>query len=259
MSENKMTLRETEKYLGLSLNKVETRIKRGELIEVPNSTPRAVTRESVEQYAAKHGSRPLKAGTISTPFISGLLNEAVQILDFRAGFFPHNDPASIISNVRYAVTCEGIVINLHTGKRVTPKMNQDGSLRVSLFVGTNHNKADFRLDEIVAYAWCENGRFATTVYPIDGDKDNINADNLVWLDPDESVQAQQLRGLAEAEKDYRDYNAFIAEKKQANLLTSKQRKEGIRWLYADDNTPLAKNELHNRPIADTSRLQATIA
>ena len=247
-----LTYSEAGRILGLTYSQISNHVKKGNLSFVADShNKKAVTRQSVDELKLTLSASAEAASKVIYPFINGIFAEPVMLIDFRGGYYRYSKPSKLLSNTLYGVTSTGIVINLNT-RQVRKQFSVDhGYLQIKLY-GTIY----MMVHRLVAYAWCPNGRFVGEVHHIDGERTNNNADNLIWLTREEHIRADKLRKEALRSNDFTQYNNYIDQKKAENEWNPRQLSQGIRWIFAEDNTP---NYLHIYYIteAEANRLECT--
>ena len=97
-------------------------------------------------------------------------------------------------NPNYAITKFGSVYSRRTGKKLTPKKNWDGYLRVQLW---DNGKCYFAaIHRLVAETFIPNPEGKPFVNHIDGDKSNNYVGNLEWCTQKENILHAWKTGLS---------------------------------------------------------------
>lgn len=96
----------------------------------------------------------------------------------------------------YAVTSDGAVIGLRSGKELKP-MNMRGYLRVKLY--RNAQPKMYSIHRLVASAFIPNDQGKEQVNHKDGNKSNNNVSNLEWVTQSENQIHAYINGLNSSE------------------------------------------------------------
>lgn len=136
-------------------------------------------------------------------------------------FAKYGFEVSNMGRIRHAIG--GSVHLLH------PNPNENGYLKVNLYVGRNCNTRRFHI--LVAKAFVERERpEQTCVNHIDGDKTNCRADNLEWCTYGENSQHARETGLLDKRREVNDDEraAILWELDCGKSATSIARARGLR-------------------------------
>lgn len=95
---------------------------------------------------------------------------------------------------RYAISSEGVVLNLANNTTLTPIQNPNGYLKVGLALGNGQHK-QASLHVLVAKHFLPNPYGHSQVNHIDGDKRNNAAANLEWVTAQQNIHHALKAGL----------------------------------------------------------------
>ena len=123
-------------------------------------------------------------------------------------------PWRIMTDTQYGATNRGRVINLTKQTELVPFEAANGYLKIN--VKRDGVRKNIFIHRLVAYLFCENGKFKHYVHHIDGNIRNNNADNLLWVTSEEHGQADKLRREAAKTDSWETYNDFIKETSAGN-------------------------------------------
>ena len=130
------------------------------------------------------------------------------------------NPADYLTSVKYGVSNKGRVFSI-TREKCTELAQSNathGYKQVSL-QQVNGNKLHMRVHKLVAYVWCENGKFKSETHHIDGNKENNHESNLINLTPEEHSRADRLLRDAKKNNNFEAYEKFIEEMRKDNKVT----------------------------------------
>ena len=136
-------------------------------------------------------------------------DEYLRPLDFISQNF-NNQPNRLTTRQSYFVSNKGKVYNSSLDKTMTPYLNEKGYLKVTL-TGIN-SKINLRVHVLVALGFCANRMGKSTVHHIDGNNQNNNANNLIWLTKKQHIEAHKLMN----HQDKIEYKKFISAMKKEN-------------------------------------------
>lgn len=124
-------------------------------------------------------------------------------------------PMKYTMKIQYAVSNKGRIFNLTNHRELTPYSEGDnGYLQVTLC--KNGKPFTEKWHKLVATMWCSNRKLKTEVHHIDGNHQNNNAINLVWVTKAEHNKAHRLLKEAKKENDFKKYDSFIEKIKKDN-------------------------------------------
>lgn len=129
------------------------------------------------------------------------------------------NPTDYLTSVKYAVSNKGRVISITRGKckELAQSDAAHGYKQVSL-QQENGKHIYMRVHKLVAYVWCENGKFKDETHHIDGDIKNNDASNLIHLTTEEHDKADKLLRVAKKNDDFEEYEKFIFEIQKDNKI-----------------------------------------
>lgn len=158
----------------------------------------------------------ITARSMYSPFgnITLDFDESIRFLESFHNPNSANTPLKYKSICQYAVSNRGRIIDLTYRRVLSQNKSAHGYLQTSLRV--NGKKFDERVHVLVAFVWCPNGKLKCEVHHIDGDIDNNNAVNLIWMTKSEHIKAHELLKKAKETNDFSEYNKFIAKIQKDN-------------------------------------------
>lgn len=129
------------------------------------------------------------------------------------------NPTDYLTSVKYAVSNKGRVISITRGKckELAQSDATHGYKQVTLQQDSGKH-IYMRVHKLVAYVWCENGKFKDETHHIDGDIKNNDASNLIPLTIEEHDKADKLLRAAKKNDDFEEYKKFILEMQKDNKI-----------------------------------------
>lgn len=161
-------------------------------------------------------------------------DEYMKPLDFISQNF-NSQPHKLLTRQNYFVTNKGKVYNSSLDKTMSPYISEKGYLKVTLR-GIN-SKINLRIHVLVALGFCPNRMGKSTVHHIDGNNQNNNANNLIWLTKKQHIEAHKLMN----QQDKTEYKKFISAMKKENkwrgeyrpIIIEKANETFFAWIKKD--------------------------
>lgn len=197
---NLMNMSQAAKKLNVNYQTLVAAFRRGAIDG--DKSKNLVDLESARQYF--EGKNKVAFADLNLDF-----DEYLRPLDFISQNF-NNQPHKLVTRQNYFITNKSKVYNSSLDKTMSPYLNEKGYLKVSL-TGIN-SKINLRVHVLVALGFCPNRLGKSTVHHIDGNNQNNNANNLIWLTQNQHIEAHKLMNLPGKKA----YKKFIGEMKKEN-------------------------------------------
>lgn len=117
-------------------------------------------------------------------------------------------PLKYNTMVQYAISNKGRIFNLTNQRELKPYIKNDSDYE-KVILSVNGKPTTEKVHKLVATMWCSNGKLKTEVHHIDGNHQNNNAINLVWVTKAEHNKAHRLLKEAKKKNDFKEYDSFI--------------------------------------------------
>lgn len=205
-----LTIKEASQISGYSTTKIRKWVDD----RIINSEKMGVAKVNIQElfdYIAK--IEESKKKEIPLSFIPSR-DESFKFLDsYNNPYMTMVNPNRYTTLHKYAISNRGTCINLKKTEEVETSKDSNGYPQVSLrYCRRNQSVC---LHRLVAYLWCPNGKYKTEVHHIYGtDKENNDANNLIWLTPEEHDLAERLK-----KGNPKLYHLFIERMKRDNAWT----------------------------------------
>lgn len=124
-------------------------------------------------------------------------------------------PLKYNTMVQYAISNKGRIFNLTNQRELKPYIKNDSDYE-KVILSVNGKPTTEKVHKLVATMWCSNRKLKTEVHHIDGNHQNNNAINLVWVTKAEHNKAHRLLKEAKKKNDFKEYDSFIEKIKKEN-------------------------------------------
>lgn len=129
------------------------------------------------------------------------------------------NPADYLTSVKYAISNKGRVISITRGKcKELAQSDATHGYKQVCLQQENGKHIYMRVHKLVAYVWCENGKYKKETHHIDGNITNNDASNLIHLTTEEHDKADKLLRAAKKNDDFREYKKFILAMQKDNKI-----------------------------------------
>lgn len=226
------TIKEAHEISGYSTTKIREWLDNGFIKSIKDGVTKVNINDLFEHIAKNEESRKKE---IPLSFIPSR-DESFKFLDsYNNPYMTMVNPNRYTTLHKYAISNRGTCINLKKMEKVATSKASNGYPQVSLrYCRRNQSVC---LHRLVAYLWCPNGKYKTEVHHIYGtDKENNDANNLIWLTPEEHDLAERLK-----KSNPKLYHLFIERMKRDNEWTEdirviahpeyKPDEKFIYWMY----------------------------
>ena len=145
---------------------------------------------------------------LTSPFgeITQERNESYKLLDSLKLVNDLNNTLRLYSDYKYLISNLGKIIDISKNKVLTESNSTHGYKQVNIHQFDSY--ISIRVHRLVAYLWCENGKFKLEVHHIDGDKTNNKSINLIWVTCDEHIKADKLLKQAKKQNNKEAWNEY---------------------------------------------------
>ena len=204
------TIKEAHEISGYSTTKIREWVDNGFIKSIKDGVTK-VNINDLFEHIAKNEESSKKETPLS--FIPSR-DESFKFLDsYNNPYMTMVNPNRYTTLHKYAISNRGTCINLKKTEKVATSKDSNGYPQVSLrYCRRNQSVC---LHRLVAYLWCPNGKYKTEVHHIYGtDKENNDANNLIWLTPQEHDLAERLK-----KSNPKLYHLFIERMKRDNAWT----------------------------------------
>ena len=144
-------------------------------------------------------------------------DESIKLLDSINNPRNTKNPRDYLTSSPYAATNKGRVCNLKHGWFLAESYDTNGYAQVGIQQGKTNKMVN--VHRLIAYLWCQNGKFKPEVHHIDGNRKNNNASNLIWLTKAEHIIAHKLMKKAKESGNFEEYYSYIQKMQSENAIT----------------------------------------
>lgn len=161
---------------------------------------------------------------------------------------------------RYAISNDGVVMNLSNNTPLTPIKNPNGYLKVGLATGDGKHK-QLSIHTLVAKHFIPNPYDYPQVNHIDGNKENNHVDNLEWVSAAENVNHALKAGLRSGYMSADDKEAYLDRVLKGELvkdiaLRINRRPETLHKMLRTTAIRLGKQNMWEEQMKENRRVTA---
>lgn len=161
--------------------------------------------------------------------MSLMSDESLRLLDSINSPRGFLNPKRYRTSCKYAVSNRGRVFNIKHNHILDPSYDTNGYAQIRLQKGQYGTLVN--VHRLVAYLWCDNGKFKLEVHHIDGNRKNNNKDNLIFVTKSEHCKLHKLMESGKLTGNMKEYDEYIQAIYEDNKVT-----ENMKMIVTQDAT-----------------------